>query len=184
MYQFSRGLLSRFLKPVRLTGKGEMNVEKIVPCLWFDDKAQEAAEFYASVLPDTHIEELMLAPADYPAGKKGDVLLVEMTLLGKPFVLLNGGPYFTPNEAVSFQVMCEDQDEVDRYYHALSAHSEAEQCGWVKDKYGFSWQIVPKRYLELVKSREPQVAQRVMQAMLKMQKLDIDQLEAAASRGS
>ena len=96
-------------------------MSKIVNCLWFDKQAEEAAEFYASVLPDTRILRKMTAPADYPAGTKGDTLLVEMTIVGQPTTLLNGGPYFRPTEAFSFQLMCDDQAEIDRYFEALSA---------------------------------------------------------------
>ena len=155
-------------------------MEKLVPCLWFDKQAEEAAEFYASVLPDSHIKEIMKSPSDYPAGKKGDVLLVEMTLLGRPVTLLNGGPYFQFNEAVSFQVFCQDQAEVDRYWQALSAHPESEQCGWVKDRYGLSWQIIPQRYIDIMRSADPSTAERVMKAMLEMKKLDVAEIEKAA----
>ena len=156
-------------------------MEKFVPCLWFDKQAEEAAEFYASVLPDSEIKERMKSPADYPAGKKGDVLLVEMSLLGRPITLLNGGPHFRFNEAISFQILCQDQAEIDRYWKALSAHPEAEQCGWVKDRYGLSWQIVPVRYIEIMRRAEPSTAERVMKAMLEMKKLDVAELEKAAA---
>ena len=154
---------------------------KIIPCLWFDKEAREAAEFYASVLPDTHIKESVGAAADYPSGSKGDELLVEMSIMGQAVTLLNGGPHFHHSEAFSFQIFCEDQAEVDRYWDALSAHPENEQCGWVKDKFGLSWQITPTRLVELLRSTDPATSERVMKAMLGMKKLDIAALEAAAA---
>jgi predicted 3-demethylubiquinone-9 3-methyltransferase (glyoxalase superfamily) len=154
---------------------------KIVPCLWFDRNAEEAANYYASVLPDSRVEAIHRAPADYPSGKKGDVLTVEFTVAGQKFTGLNGGPYFTFSEAISFQIFTEDQAETDRLTTALSAVPEAEQCGWVKDKFGLSWQIVPTRLIELMGSPDPATAQRVMQAMLAMKRIDIAGIEAAAA---
>jgi predicted 3-demethylubiquinone-9 3-methyltransferase (glyoxalase superfamily) len=154
--------------------------EKIAPCLWFDGRAEEAARFYSSVLPDSHVDAIHRAPADFPSGTQGDVLTVEFTLAGRPFVGLNGGPHFTFNEAVSFQICCEDQDEVDRLTAALSAVSEAEQCGWVKDRFGLSWQIVPRRLLALMTDPDGAKAQRAMQAMLGMKRIDIAAIERAA----
>ncbi|HLE97889.1 MAG TPA: VOC family protein [Candidatus Thermoplasmatota archaeon] len=152
----------------------------ITPCLWFDHEAEEAARFYCSIFPDSRVEGVQTAAADYPSGKKGDVLTVEFTLMGRSFTGLNGGPYFKLNEAVSFQVPCKDQAEVDRYWEALSAVPESEQCGWVKDKYGLSWQIVPVRLYALLADPDRAKAQRVMEAMLEMKKLDIAGLERAA----
>jgi predicted 3-demethylubiquinone-9 3-methyltransferase (glyoxalase superfamily) len=154
--------------------------DKIAPCLWFDGRAEEAASFYAKLLPDSRVDAVHRSPADYPSGKKGDVLTVEFTLAGRQFVGLNGGPNFTFNEAVSFQIYCEDQGEVDRLTEALSAGPEAEQCGWVKDKFGLSWQIVPKRMLELLADRDAARAQRAMQAMMTMKRIDIAAIERAA----
>ncbi|WP_106640353.1 VOC family protein [Allosphingosinicella vermicomposti] len=154
--------------------------DKIIPCLWFDKQAEEAAKFYVSLLPDSRIDKVHRAPDDYPAGKQGDVLMVEFTLAGQSYTALNGGPYFTPNEAVSLQIMCDDQAEVDRLWGALSAVPESEQCGWVKDRYGFSWQIVPKRMNELLGDPDPSRSQRAFKAMMGMKKLDIAALEAAA----
>jgi len=157
-----------------------MSEDKIAPCLWFDGQAEQAASFYVSLLPDSRIDAVHRAPADFPSGKKGDVLTVEFTLAGRKFVGLNGGPYFTFNEAVSFQIYCEDQQEVDRLTAALSAVPEAEQCGWVKDRFGLSWQIVPTRLLALMTDRDAGKAQRAMQAMLGMKRLDIAAIERAA----
>jgi len=153
---------------------------KVVPCLWFDKQAEEAANYYVSLLPDSHIDSVQHAPTDYPSGKKGDVLLVEFTLGGSRYTALNGGPYFTFNEAISLQIDCDDQAEVDRLWTALSAVPEAEQCGWVKDRWGLSWQIVPRRMTELLSDPDPAVVQRVFAAMMGMKKLDVAGLEAAA----
>ena len=152
----------------------------ITPCLWFDGQAEEAAKFYVSLFPNSHIDKVVKAPADFPSGKKGDVLAVDFTLMGRSFNGLNGGPYFKFNEAVSFTIPCKDQAEVDRYWKALSAVPEAEQCGWVKDRYGLSWQIVPTKLYRLLDDPDRAKAGRVMEAMLKMKKLDIAALERAA----
>jgi predicted 3-demethylubiquinone-9 3-methyltransferase (glyoxalase superfamily) len=153
---------------------------KIVPCLWFDKQAEEAAEFYVSIFPDSRIDRVDRAPSDYPSGKAGDVLLVEFTLAGSRFTGLNGGPHFNFNEAVSFQIDCADQAECDRYTNALSAVPEAEQCGWVKDRYGLSWQIVPTMMSRILADPDTAKAKRVFDAMMDMKRLDIAALEAAA----
>ena len=152
---------------------------KIQPCLWFDGNAEQAARFYAATFPDTRIGAIQDAPADYAAGKQGDPLTVEMTILGKPFLLLNGGPEFAFTEAVSFQVATADQAETDRYWAALTADGGQESvCGWCKDRYGLSWQITPKRLTELMaQGGEP--AARAFQAMMKMKKIDIAALDRA-----
>ena len=155
----------------------------ITPCLWFDGQAEEAAKFYVSLFPDSLIDKVVKAPADFPSGKKGDVLVVDFTLMGRKFSGLNGGPYFKFNEAVSFTIPCENQAEVDRYWKALSAVPESEQCGWVKDRYGLSWQIVPTMLYRLLADPDRAKAGRVMEAMLRMKKLDIAALERAAQRG-
>lgn len=152
----------------------------IAPCLWFDGQAEEAARFYASLLPDSRVDNVVRAPADYPDGRKGDVLVVEFTLMGRPFSGLNGGPAFRFSEAVSFTIPCRDQAEVDRYWRALSAVPQAEQCGWVKDRFGVSWQIVPTRLPELLADPDRAKAGRVMEAMMQMKKLDVAALERAA----
>ena len=152
----------------------------ITPCLWFDGQAEEAAKFYVSLFPDSKIDQVAKAPADYPSGKKGDVLAVEFTLAGQKFSGLNGGPNFKFNEAISFTIPCEDQAEVDRFWLALSAVPAAEQCGWVKDRFGLSWQIVPKVLVRLLADPDRAKAGRVMEAMLQMKKLDIAGLQRAA----
>ena len=155
--------------------------DKIAPCLWFDGQAEEAAKLYVSLLPDSRLDAVHRAPADYPSGKKGDVLTVEFTLAGRKFTGLNGGPNFKFNEAVSFQIYCEDQREVDQLTEALSTVPEAEQCGWVKDRYGLSWQIVPRRLLELLSDSDPGRARRAMEAMMTMKRIDIAAVERAAA---
>jgi predicted 3-demethylubiquinone-9 3-methyltransferase (glyoxalase superfamily) len=155
--------------------------QKIIPCLWFDKQGQEAAEFYVSLFPDSRIEAVVHSPGDYPSGKAGDVLLVEFTLAGNRYTALNGGPHFTFNEALSLQIDCEDQDEVDRLTEALSAVPEAEQCGWVKDRYGLSWQIVPYAMNRYLADPDPAVRQRVFEAIMQMKRLNIAELERAAA---
>lgn len=154
---------------------------KLSPCLWFDGNAEEAAHFYASVLPDAHVDAVHRAPADYPSGKAGDVLTVEFTIAGIHFIGLNGGPHFKFNEAVSFQIYTDSQEENDRLTDALSAVPEAEQCGWVKDKYGLSWQIAPRRLIELMADPDPARAKRTMEGMMQMKRIDIAAIERAAA---
>ena len=157
-----------------------MTRQKITPCLWFDNNAEEAANFYVSLFPDSRVDTVQRAPGDYPSGKEGDVLIVEFTLAGQQFVGLNGGPHFKFNEAVSFQIHTKDQAETNRLTDQLSAVPEAEQCGWVKDRFGLSWQIVPDRMLELLADPDPDRARRAMEAMLQMKRIDIAAVERAA----
>lgn len=154
-------------------------IPKLQACLWFNKNAEEAANFYAATFPDTKIHRIGRAPGDYPAGKEGDVLTVEMTILGTPFFLLNGGPNFTFDEAVSFQVATEDQAETDRYWNAITTNGGAESaCGWCKDRFGLSWQITPKRLTELM-TQGGETAQRAFNAMMQMRKIDIAALDKA-----
>jgi predicted 3-demethylubiquinone-9 3-methyltransferase (glyoxalase superfamily) len=156
-------------------------MSKITPCLWFDGQAEEAARFYTSLLPDSRIDAVVRAPVDYPAGSAGSVLTVEFTLAGQQFIGLNGGPEFRFTEAISFTINCEDQAEVDRYWDALIADGGAPvQCGWLRDRYGLSWQIVPTILPRLLADPDREKAGRVMQAMMGMIKLDIAALEKAA----
>ena len=156
------------------------STSKITPCLWFDGRAEEAANFYASILPDSRVDAVHRAPGDYPSGKAGDALLVEFTLMGQPFTGLNGGPMFKFNEAVSFQIPVETQAEVDRLSDALSAVPAAEQCGWVKDRYGLSWQIVPRQLTRLITDANQVRARRAFDAMMRMKRIDIAAIERAA----
>jgi predicted 3-demethylubiquinone-9 3-methyltransferase (glyoxalase superfamily) len=154
-------------------------VDKIRPCLWFDKNAEEAARFYADTFPDTHIDSVGRAPGDYPSGKQGDALVVEMTIFGMPFLLLNGGPQFKFDEAVSFQVATNDQAETDRYWNAITKNGGQESaCGWCKDRFGLSWQITPKRLTELMREGG-EAAQRAFAAMMEMRKIDIAALDRA-----
>jgi predicted 3-demethylubiquinone-9 3-methyltransferase (glyoxalase superfamily) len=156
-------------------------MRKPFPCLWFDGKAEEAAKFYTSLLPDSSVDEVWRSPADTPSGPAGMVLTVDFTLKGQHFQGLNGGPDFSFNEAVSFVIECEDQDEVDRLWDALTADGgEPGPCGWLKDRFGLSWQIVPHQLNELVGDPDPERARRAMEAMLKMGKIDVAELQRAA----
>ena len=155
-------------------------MQKITPCLWFNGQAEEAASFYVSLLPNSQIDRVFRSPADTPSGPAGSVLTVEFTLAGQKYLALNGGPEFTFNEAVSFQIHCENQEEVDRLWAALTEGGTEVACGWLKDRWGLSWQIVPIRLKELLVDPDPQRARRSMQAMMNMVKLNIAELEKAA----
>jgi predicted 3-demethylubiquinone-9 3-methyltransferase (glyoxalase superfamily) len=154
-------------------------MSKISPCLWFDGEAEEAAKFYVSLLPDSHIEHVQKNPVDGPAGKAGQVLVVEFTLAGQRFMALNGGMRFDYTHAISFKIDCADQAEVDRLWETLSDGGAVERCGWLKDRYGVSWQIVPSVLPQLLGGTDAAGAQRAMQAMLQMVKLDIAALNKA-----
>ena len=153
---------------------------KPYPCLWFNGQAEEAAAFYTEIFPNSRVEKVTRSAADNPSGGKGDVLTVDFTLDGEPFMGLNGGPDFTFSESISFVVDCADQAEVDRYWDALLANGgEPGPCGWLKDRFGVSWQVVPKRLYELLDSPDAAASERAMQAMLQMGKLEVDALERA-----
>jgi predicted 3-demethylubiquinone-9 3-methyltransferase (glyoxalase superfamily) len=149
------------------------------PCLWFDGQAEQAAAHYTAIFPNSKILGVTHYGPDMP-GPEGEVLTVDFSLDGQRYVGLNGGPQFTFSEAISFQIMCADQDEVDHYWSRLSDGGEKGPCGWVKDRFGVSWQVNPTRLQELIDDPDPGRAQRAMQAMLRMQKIDIAELERAA----
>ena len=155
-------------------------MQKVIPFLWFDGQAEQAAQFYVSLLPDSRIERVTRSPAETPSGPAGMVLTGEFTLAGTRFTALNGGPHYRFSEAVSFHIACADQPEVDRLWAALSEGGEPGPCGWLKDRWGLSWQVVPARLHELLADADPARSRRAMEAMLRMGKLDIAELERAA----
>lgn len=149
-------------------------------CLWFDKDAEEAARFYAATFPDSKVTAVHHAPADYPSGKKGDVLTVDFTVLGIPCLGLNGGPEFKHSEAFSFQVATSDQAETDRYWNAIVDNGGQEsECGWCKDKWGLSWQITPVALIEAFTDPDRAAAKRAFDAMMTMSKIDVAAIEAA-----
>ncbi len=154
--------------------------DKIVPCLWYDGTAEEAATFYCSLLPDSRVDAVNKSPADNPSTKEGAILTVEFTLAGRKYLGLNGGPHFRFNEAISFQVLTEDQAETDRLWDAITSNGGAESmCGWCKDRWGMSWQITPRALMDLYHG-DPEAAKRGFEAMMTMRKIDIATIEAAA----
>ena len=155
-------------------------MDKISPCLWFDGNAEEAARFYTSLVPNSRIDRVTKSPAETPSGPKGMVITVDFTLAGNSYIGLNGGPDFQFTEAISLSIDCEDQAEVDRYWDALIADGgEPSVCGWLKDRFGLSWQVVPRRLIEMYASPDRDAAERAMEAMLQMTKLDVVELERA-----
>lgn len=149
-------------------------------CLWYDDAAEEAAQFYAGTFPDSSLDAVHHAPGDHPSGKEGNVLTVEFTVLGVACLGLNGGPAFKHSEAFSFQVATEDQEETDRYWNAIVGNGgEESQCGWCKDKWGISWQITPVALTKAFTSPDRAAAKRAFEAMMTMRKIDIAKIEAA-----
>jgi predicted 3-demethylubiquinone-9 3-methyltransferase (glyoxalase superfamily) len=152
---------------------------RIIPHLWYTREAEEAAAFYASVLPNSKVDSVTALPADSPSGPAGSVKVVEFTLVGQPFVAFSAGPLDPFNHAISFMIECEDQAEIDRLWAALSQGGKPEQCGWLKDRYGLSWQIAPKALGQMMKDPDRSRARRVAEAMLKMVKLDIAGLQQA-----
>jgi predicted 3-demethylubiquinone-9 3-methyltransferase (glyoxalase superfamily) len=158
----------------------QATVQKIVPHLWYTKEAEEAARFYASVFPDSRVERVTSLPADSPSGPAGSVDVVEFTLFGQAFMAISAGPHDSFNDAVSFLVNCASQDEIDRYWNALLENGGKPQaCGWIMDKYGVRWQIVPSVLGEMIAGPDKAKASRVAQEMLKQVKFDIAKLEAA-----
>lgn len=155
-------------------------MSKISPCLWFATEAEEAANFYVSLLPDSRVTHVQKSPMDYPGGKSGGVLLVEFELAGQTYQALNGGTAMPFTNAISFSISCDDQAEVDRLWDALLASGgKAQQCGWINDRYGLSWQIVPSEWMKLFAGPDKAAAARGMQAMMGMVKLDLAALKKA-----
>jgi 2-polyprenyl-6-hydroxyphenyl methylase/3-demethylubiquinone-9 3-methyltransferase len=153
-----------------------------MPCLWFNKNAEEAATFYAKTFPNSRVTAVLKSPTDYPNGKAGDVLTVEFTLFGQPFLGMNGGPGVPFTDAISLQVFTDTQEETDRYWNAIVKDGGQEvACGWCKDKFGLSWQIVPRVLMEAIKDPDTASAKRAMEAMMQMVKIDIASIEAARS---
>jgi predicted 3-demethylubiquinone-9 3-methyltransferase (glyoxalase superfamily) len=154
--------------------------DKLVTCLWFDTQGEDAANFYTALFPNSKLGNISRYGSAGPR-PEGTVMTVGFELMGQEFVALNGGPEFTFNEAVSFQVLCDNQDEVDRYWETLSEGGEQGPCGWLRDRFGVSWQVVPTALPRLLGDPDPEKSQRVMEAMMGMKKLEIDELERAAA---
>lgn len=157
--------------------------QQITPCLWFDGQAEEAAKFYVGLFPNSSLDRVDRSPADTHSGREGTVLTVSFTLRGLQFLGLNGGPMYKFTEAVSFQVPCDDQAEIDRYWAAFSDGGTPSRCGWIKDRFGLSWQVFPKRLPQLLGDKDRGKAKRAMQSMMTMGKIDLAELERAAAAG-
>jgi predicted 3-demethylubiquinone-9 3-methyltransferase (glyoxalase superfamily) len=154
---------------------------KQIPCLWFDGQAEQAAQHYTSIFPNSSIGDITRYGPDMPPPmKEGDVLTVDFTLDGQPYTALNGGPQFQFNEAISFQIVCKDQEESDHYWNRLLEDGEESQCGWLKDKFGVSWQVFPEELIRLTSDADPGRAQRAIQAMLGMRRIDVAEVRRAA----
>ena len=152
----------------------------LITCLWFDGRAREAANFYTSIFPDSHLDDNWIAPTDTPGNKKGEEIVVNFKIFGREFIGLNGGPQFPHTEAISFQIPCADQNEIDKYWNLLLADGgEESQCGWLKDKFGVSWQVTSPQMMQWLGGSDPEGAQRATQAMLEMRKINLAQMEAA-----
>ncbi len=148
-------------------------------CLWYDNDAEGAANFYAATFPDSRVTAVQKAPSDYPGGRKGDVLTVEFTVVGIPCIGINGGPHFKQSEAFSFQIATDDQEETDRYWNAIVGNGGQEsQCGWCKDRWGLNWQITPRVLIDAMAAGGEE-AKRAFDAMMPMQKIDVATIEAA-----
>lgn len=156
---------------------------KQIPCLWFDGQAEQAAQHYTAIFPNSSIGEISRYGPDMPPPmKEGDALTVAFILDGQEYTALNGGPQFPHSEAISFQIMCADQQEADHYWDRLTDGGEESQCGWLKDKFGISWQVVPTELMSLLSDPDPGRAQRATQAMLQMRRIDLAAIKEAAAR--
>ena len=152
----------------------------LITCLWFDGRAREAANFYTSIFPDSHLDDNWIAPTDTPGNKQGEEIVVNFQIFGRQFIGLNGGPQFPHTEAISFQIPCADQNEIDKYWDLLLADGgEESQCGWLKDKFGVSWQVTSPQMMQWLGGSDPEGAQRATQAMLGMRKIDLAAMQAA-----
>lgn len=153
---------------------------ELTTCLWFNGRAREAATFYVSIFPDSSVAGNWIAPTDTPGNVQGEEVVVNFTIFGRPFIGLNGGPQFPHSEAISFQIPCSNQDEIDRYWEILTADGgEESQCGWLKDKFGISWQVTSPEMGKFLGGSDAEGAQRATQAMLAMKKIDLAAMEAA-----
>ena len=153
---------------------------ELITCLWFDGRAREAANFYASIFPDSSVEDNWIAPTDTPGNKQGEEIVVNFKILGQPFIGLNGGPQFPHSEAISFQIPCANQDEIDKYWDLLTKDGGQEsQCGWLKDKFGISWQITSQEMMKFLGGSDPEGSKRATQSMLGMRKIDLAEMERA-----
>jgi predicted 3-demethylubiquinone-9 3-methyltransferase (glyoxalase superfamily) len=153
---------------------------ELTTCLWFDGNAREAATFYTSIFPDSHLEDNWIAPTDTPGNKQGEEIVVNFKIFGRSFIGLNGGPQFSHSEAISFQIPCVDQAEIDKYWELLTEDGGKEsQCGWLKDKFGISWQVTSPEMMKYLGGNDPAGAQRATQAMLSMTKINLDQMRLA-----
>ena len=158
---------------------------QLTTCLWFDGNARSAAEFYTSIFPDSHMGHNWVAPADTPSGPAGTEMVVDFTLFGAPFIGLNGGPHFKFSEAISFSVPCADQSEIDHYWEILTSDGgEASRCGWLKDKFGLSWQVTSSQMEQYIGGPDANGARAATEALMGMQKIDLDQLRSAYEAAS
>ena len=152
----------------------------LITCLWFDGRAREAANFYTSIFPDSHLDDNWIAPTDTPGNKQGEEIVVNFQIFGRQFIGLNGGPQFPHTEAISFQIPCADQNEINKYWDLLLADGGQEsQCGWLKDKFGVSWQVTSPQMMQWLGGSDPEGAQRATQAMLGMRKIDLAAMQSA-----
>lgn len=153
---------------------------KLTTCLWFNGNAREAANFYASIFPDSSVEDNWMAPTDTPGNKKGEEIVVNFKIFGQNFIGLNGGPQFPHSEAISFQIPCRDQEEIDKYWDLLTKDGgEESQCGWLKDKFGISWQVTSPEMMKYLGGPDPEGSKRATEAMLQMKKIDLAEMKRA-----